>query len=334
VTADALQPLKARNQPSGAFELDILIPTYNRSDELAKDVRLLNRLIEREGGGGQYRILVSNNCSTDDTACVAESLRQESVIELVVFNQDQNLGGEGNVVFLLKRATAERVMIVGDDDYLPEGYLTEILRITEEHPETRAIVPGIASLYSDGTVLPERNERFECRRFARGRSSVRAISYLGHQISGIVFLRAGMLEAYLARPELRNIYPTVFFLGYSCEQGEVAYVPRLKILISQDNTKYWSYDPSGLLSEIFRNYRNLYPRQPLVRLSMCVVMMFKQPTRLGFGMNPLRALHAFFHLLFAPGVDPLVRITLPVVFPVLYLRRIIRYVMRRLGWLE
>jgi len=333
VTTNASQRVLAANQPAAAVSLDILIPTYNRSGDLARNLRLLNRLLAEEGGDGRYRILISDNCSTDDTPDVIDSLWEESEVELIVFRQRENLGGEGNVVFLIQKASAERVMIVGDDDFLPPGYLTEVLRLLGRHPGTRAIVPGIASLYSDGRVVPERNERFDVKRYPMGRASVRAISYLGHQISGIVFLREGMLDAYLERPELRNIYPTVFFLGYSCERGEVIYVPRIKILISQDNTKYWRYDPSGLLSQIFSNYRILYPTQPLVRLSMCVTVMFRQPTRLGFGMNPLRAVHAFFHLLFAPGVDPLVRATLPVVFPVLYLRRILRYMLRRLGWL-
>lgn len=314
--------------------LDILIPTFNRCSDLRKNVRLLNTLIKCEADGLNCRIFVSNNCSEDDTASTLESLRSESQTELIVFNQAENLGGEGNVIFLLQQATADRVMIVGDDDFLPEGYLREVIKYVERSPELRAIIPGIASLYSDGAVVPERNETFERRTYPAGPSSVRAISYLGHQISGIVFKRQGMLDAYLIKSSLRNIYPTVFFLGYSCENGEVAYLPKFKVLVSQDNQKYWNYDASGLLSEIFRNYQILYPQQPFLRLSMCVSVMVKQPTRLSFRMNPLYALPAFFHLLFAPGVDPLVRVVLPVLFPVLYVRRIFRYLLRRIGWLH
>ncbi|WP_169729139.1 glycosyltransferase family 2 protein [Congregibacter litoralis] len=314
--------------------LDILIPTFNRCSDLAKNVRLLNTLIEEEGSGLSCRILVSNNCSEDDTASTLELLQSEVQTELIVFNQTENLGGEGNVIFLLHQATAERVMIVGDDDFLPRGYLREVIRLLERSPELRAIIPGIASLYCDGNVVPERNERFDSRLYPAGHSSVRAISYLGHQISGIVFMRQGMLDAYLTEPSLRNLYPTVFFLGYSCENGQVVYLPKLKVLISQDNQKYWNYDASGLLSEIFRNYQLLYPRRPFLRLSMCLSVMIKQPTRLSFRMSPLYAVPAFFHLLFAPGVDPLVRLVLPVLFPVLYVRRIFRFLLRRIGWLR
>ncbi|MFK8041536.1 glycosyltransferase family 2 protein, partial [Congregibacter sp.] len=153
--------------------LDILIPTFNRCSDLAKNVRLLNTLIEEEGGGLSCRIFVSNNCSEDDTFSILESLQTESPTELTVFNQTENLGGEPNVVFLLQQATAERVMIVGDDDFLPAGYLREVIGLLEQSPELRAIIPGIASLYSDGTVVPERNEPFDRRLYSAGHSSVR-----------------------------------------------------------------------------------------------------------------------------------------------------------------
>ena len=315
-----------------ARRIDILIPTYNRSRDLSRNIELLNKLIKRECPDWSFQILVSNNASEDDTATVLEHWKDESEVELCCFHQPSNLGGEGNVVFLLARATAERVMIIGDDDYLPEGYLSEVCSILAESPRTEAIVPGIASLYPDGRVANERNEQFSRRRYKAGKSAVLAISYLGHQISGIVFRREGMLDAYLRDESLRNIYPTVFFLGYSAERGEVCYLPSKKVLVSQGNKKYWSYDASGLLSEMFLNYRILYPRAPWTRLLMCLNLIYLQPSRLG--TYPLSVLRGTIHLMFAAKVDPLVRIVLPPVSLALYLLRVLRFLLRRLRLLR
>lgn len=310
--------------------MDILIPTYNRGEVLAKNIRLLNKLIAREGGGEEFRILVSNNCSADNTAHLLERLKNESTTELYIFTQNENLGGEGNVVFLLNQSSSEHIMFLGDDDFLPPGYLSFVLGVLARAPDTRAIVPGIASLYADGTVIPERNEKFEIREYSPGLASVRAISYLGHQISGTIFKRDGLADNYLNDGALRNLYPTIFFLGYSCMRGTTFYAPVYKILISQDNIKYWNYDASGLLSDIFKNYRLLLPDRPIVRLQLCVIVMYRQSTRLGSNGRPAEVSRAFFHLLFTPGLDHLVRLSLPVVFPILYVRRVIRYIFRKL----
>jgi len=298
---------------------------------LAKNVRLLNEAIATEGSVADFRIMVSNNSSQDNTAELLEQLQKESDVELRTFQQPENIGGEGNVVFLLQQATADHIMFLGDDDFLPAGYLAFVLEELSQRPDTRAIVPGIASLYADGTIIPDRNEYFDRRRYSRGLASVKAISYLGHQISGIVFVRAGLADNYLREPSLRNLYPTIFFLGYSCLRGETVYVPSRKILISQDNVKYWSYDASGLLTDVFMNYQLLYPDRPWVRLQLSLIMIFRQPTRLvGRDKNPVNALRAFLHLLAAPGVDPLMRLSLPMVFPVLYVRQVLRYFLRKL----
>ena len=60
-----------------------------------------NDQIESDGLSGKFRILVSNNCSSDDTGEVLDRLRNDLPIELKIFDQTQNIGLEKNAIFLL-----------------------------------------------------------------------------------------------------------------------------------------------------------------------------------------------------------------------------------------
>ena len=310
--------------------MDILIPTYNRGEIVVENITLLNRIIGEEGAGETFRILVSNNCSADNTAQLLIAARNESAVEIQVFTQDENIGGENNVLFLLQQASSDYVMFIGDDDFLVPQYLRYVLQTLKREPETRAIIPGIASLYEGGRIVPERNEKFDVREYTRGLAAVSAISYLGHQISGTVFKRSGMAEAFLEDESLGNLYPTIFFLGYSCMRGVTHYAPVYKVLISQDNVKYWNYDESGLLGDIFKNYKILFPSRPIVRLWLCLIVMYRQGPRLGRDGTVKGVIRAFFHLLSSPDLDLLFRLFLPIVFPLLFVRRAFRYCLRRL----
>ncbi len=108
--------------------LTIAIPTYNRAPFLRENLgRLLKQL---EGYEERVELLVSDNCSTDDTeAAVGELIARGARIR---YNRNEaNLGMDGNFVYCLTRAEGEYVWILGDDDYLLEGALGRIVGVLE-----------------------------------------------------------------------------------------------------------------------------------------------------------------------------------------------------------
>lgn len=91
-------------------KISFLIPTYNRANYVGRciDSILATRRTDIE-------ILVSNNCSTDNTRSVLSGFKDP---RLVIFHNDSNVGEIRNMLSLLKNATGEYCFILTDDDYL------------------------------------------------------------------------------------------------------------------------------------------------------------------------------------------------------------------------
>jgi acetyltransferase-like isoleucine patch superfamily enzyme len=108
--------------------LTICIPTYNRSkfleiclDSVFQNINGLNNYID---------VIVSDNCSIDDTKSIINKFRARGN-QFEYYCQDQNLGTEKNFEFLYNKVVTKYFWIIGDDDFiLPNRveYVLEILK--------------------------------------------------------------------------------------------------------------------------------------------------------------------------------------------------------------
>lgn len=298
--------------------IDILIPTYNRSPFLIKNIILLDAQMVSDGISDKFRILVSNNCSTDDTKAVLESVGKNIKAKLKIYEQRSNIGLEKNAVFLLCESDSEFIIYLGDDDYLPDGYLKFITEIIDKDAEVTAIIPGFSGLYLDGSVLPARFANFEIKKYPPSLETAKEVSNFGHQLSGLFLKRNGLSENYLLKKRLRNIYPFIFFVAFNNLRGTTYYAPKFQVLVSQGNSKDWCYDDSGLLVDILKNFKILYPESWRKRLILSWSFAIKQSWRLRVGFNPWLAFKAFLHLLRSKDVDLSFKLSLVFLFPYTY----------------
>lgn len=268
--------------------LDILIPTYNRRDIVGVNIRWLMTAIRAERLTSHIRIVVSDNCSPDSSyEALLPLMVDNQDVGMVLFRQPQNIGLEPNVIFLLEQAHAPYVMYVGDDDFVPERYLTKVVEILLKDSCVGCICPGFSELHTNGEVLPARVAAFDERVFPPGAMSVLKMSQYGHQLSGVVVKTEGVCAAYLSKTSHRNLYPWIYFVSYWLLRGHRGYyLPAYQVLVSQGNPKEWRYDDSGLLGHVFRNYNALFD-QAFILKSLCQTsFMFQQPWRvLGRGMR-------------------------------------------------
>lgn len=301
--------------------VDILIPTYNRAAFLRKNIALLDRQIAQAGLRDYYRIIISDNHSTDGTAQILEEARTATAARLLVFRQDRNVGLEENAVFLLRQSDAGHIIYLGDDDYLPDGYLAFIADTLSREGDVSCIVPGYSGLHPDGTLTPARDASFGIRKYRPGLRSVMALSSFGHQLSGIVTRRQGLLENYLRDGTKRNLYPFIYFLACCALTGTGYYAPRYQVTVTLGNAHHWSYDGSNLLGDALVNYRILYPRSPARRLLLSLAFVGKQPWRMSVGRNPKRTAAVVRDLIQSKNIDLLFKLSFVAVLPYCYARQ-------------
>ena len=106
-----------------------IVPTYNRSSFLTRAISSI-----REQSWTDIRIVVRDNCSTDDTESVVSNI---ALHDSRVFyeKQTRNLGSIENIRQGISGVNTEYFSCLCDDDYLEPGFYREAIRLFEKYPE-------------------------------------------------------------------------------------------------------------------------------------------------------------------------------------------------------
>ena len=104
--------------------LTIAIPTFNRAHYL--DICLLNILDQKKTVQCNIEILVSDNCSTDNTKEVVDKYKLLDN-EIRYIKNNENKGGDFNITQCLLLAQGQYVLCFGDDDILLKNSLKKII---------------------------------------------------------------------------------------------------------------------------------------------------------------------------------------------------------------
>lgn len=104
-------------------KLSICIPTYNRRKYLEQSINVLLPQLSDE-----VEVLISNNCSTDDTDDYCKTLDSR----IKYHKQSENTGFDGNFLWLLENATGKYIIILSDDDYFEDGAVNRLIEFLED----------------------------------------------------------------------------------------------------------------------------------------------------------------------------------------------------------
>jgi len=132
----------------------IAIPTYNRADKYLKQTleSALNQTYEN------LEILVSDNCSTDNTE---ELVLSYSDSRLRYFKQKENLGPRGNSNFLLSKAKGKYFHMFHDDDRIDHDFIETCMKKAEDREDAGIIMSGSRVIDEKGNVLRENKNNSE-----------------------------------------------------------------------------------------------------------------------------------------------------------------------------
>lgn len=133
------------------IDLSISIPTYNRSKKLANT---LDSIVEQlEEGQNNIEIVISDNCSTDNTQAVVEEYSKQYPC-IKYFKNSVNRGIDYNIFKCTDLATGEYVHLMSDDDLYTEGSLSYMLDLIKTHPDV-----SFFYLNGRGFELDEKGEK-------------------------------------------------------------------------------------------------------------------------------------------------------------------------------
>ena len=88
----------------------IVIPTYNRASFLKASIAITLQQTFKD-----FEIIISNNCSTDDTRKVVNSFKDKRIR---YFENKKNIGGEPNMIKAFSYARGKYLFTTGDDDFI------------------------------------------------------------------------------------------------------------------------------------------------------------------------------------------------------------------------
>lgn len=113
--------------------LSILIPTYNRAEELGQLLRTLNA--ELRGLEHCTEVVICDNASTDNTAEVIHAFKA-SFSNVRHILQESNVGMDGNFLSCVTSTEAEYCWMIGDDDMPRTGSVAKLVQLlTDTRPE-------------------------------------------------------------------------------------------------------------------------------------------------------------------------------------------------------
>ena len=313
--------------------LTILIPTYNRSEQLIKNFLMLSGFIRKNNLNDDVTILVSDNCSSDNAYNkVQHFINENTDIKIVLFKQEENIGLEKNVLFTLKKAETDYVMYLGDDDYIKEKYLIKVIEILKDETEITCILPNFQGINpKTGEVNGERDKGIKSRIYEPSFKSCFENSWRGHQLSGIVLRRDNLYKEYNKRG-VHNIYPFIFFVAYSSLKGKLLHLTDYPVKVSSvsQNQKDWGYKDDGLISEIFDNYKCLYNQKKdllkrtllelkLLRVQSWRYLMYLKRGKIAFMRTTIK-------IIFSKNTSVLTKLFFPILILTLFFRKILRLI--------
>lgn len=128
--------------------ISVCIPAYNRPDKL---YRLLKTI---DADAGEVEVVVSDDFSPrrEEIKKSVERFKKESKYPVVYHENGENLGYDGNLKEVVRAASGEWLVFMGDDDEFIPGALSKLIKFLKEHSKLFYVLRSYEVLRADGTT--------------------------------------------------------------------------------------------------------------------------------------------------------------------------------------
>ncbi len=119
--------------------LTIALPTYNRAKLLDNQLRWVANVVK--GNEAKCEVLISDNCSTDDTQRVIETWAPSFAnCEFTVNKQPKNVGAIQNIHYCITNAKGKYVWTISDDDTIRDNALEFVISTLEQESDLSVLI--------------------------------------------------------------------------------------------------------------------------------------------------------------------------------------------------
>jgi hypothetical protein len=204
--------------------LSLCLATYNRAAFL--DRYLTHHLEAFEAAGVDYELVVSDNCSTDETPDILARYAARYP-RMRVSRQPRNIGAYPNILTTLHQARGEILVSIADDDLMiTDALLAYVRRMAED--------PGLVMIQSpwllvdetrDGAIIGKFYDFAGETRFGVGQYGACLGFLIEHHVFPECWLMRRSALASVAGPAPRFVHSYFAMLAHALGKGEVLFSP-------------------------------------------------------------------------------------------------------------
>ena len=204
--------------------LSLCLATYNRARYL--DRYLTHHLGALEAAGIDYELVVSDNCSTDETPEILARYAARYP-RMHVARQPRNTGAHPNILATLHRARGEVVVSIADDDLaVPEQLLAYVRRMVEDPALVMIQAPWfLTDETKDDAVIGQFYHLAGESRFERGQYGAGFVFLIEHHVFPECWLMRRSALPSIAGPIPRFTYSYFAMLAHALGKGDVLFCP-------------------------------------------------------------------------------------------------------------
>ncbi|MCF2146864.1 glycosyltransferase [Desmonostoc muscorum LEGE 12446] len=238
--------------------LTIAIPTYNRAELLNKQLAWLAQAIN--GFEDDCEILVSDNCSTDNTQEVIQKWQKKlSSITFKSNKNSKNLGVVKNIMYCLNSATTKYVWTIGDDDPIQDRAVAYVISKLRGHEDLSLLFLNFSgrNQITGEPVHPPTivgNRWFDIDS-EDGHGDGKAIfeHCFSKSVGAVIFLTATVYRTDLVKralqiwPDAENNWISLAYLAGYCAANGGVIVTKETYLECVVGVSYWQKEPKSAL---------------------------------------------------------------------------------------
>lgn len=204
--------------------LSLCLATYNRARYL--DRYLSHHLEALDAAGIDYELVVSDNCSTDETPQILARWAGQNP-RLRVSRQPKNVGAYPNILTTLRQARGEVVVSIADDDLaIPETLLSYVRRLADDPALVMIQSPWLLmDETKDGAVTGKFYDFEGEQHFEKGQFGPCLAFLIQHHVFPECWVMRRSALPGIVGPTPRFTYSFFAMLAHALAQGDVLFSP-------------------------------------------------------------------------------------------------------------